>query len=215
MVSTQLNLILLVTTTLVSSTFALPNHNGCAIIDYFGTCRDCYKRKLLTNGEGCGPLLPESDKCLLYGLQESRTIKSVCNNCKPGYANKLTFNGTQFVQECVNATLKNCILENEIDFGQRVERLCTACPDKQYSVFNETALTSTCQNITNPVQNCLWGSLVNPVSGNATCLRCEDGYAVDGVSGQCDKTVEEGCWIQRSKKCTACNPFEGYSINVN
>ena len=215
MVSTKFSLIAVLFIALTSTTLAFPSYEGCTLIDIFGGCRECYRRKLQTDGEGCGSLLPKSDPCLFYQLHEARTIKSVCSECKPGYASKLTLQDTKFVQECVKATLPNCILEKEIDFGQRTERVCVACSNNQYSIFNQASFLGTCQNITKPVQNCKWGAQYSKQLDEASCARCNDGYAVDINTRKCDISVEKGCWMQLNKKCVACDPFEGYSINVN
>ena len=215
MISTKLTLIAITVAVLTTTARAAPNYNGCAIINNAGECEECFERKLLLNGGGCGPALPKTDRCLLYRTGfEDKKIASVCSFCKPGYANRIRINGTKVFRSCVPATLKNCLLESDIVVAGKTDRSCVACPDNQYSVPNITTNTATCQKIAEPVANCKWGSLYGKGLGKPQCLRCNDGYAVDSVTRQCDKTVETGCWVQEKGKCIACNPFEGYSIDA-
>ena len=210
MTSTKLILTSILATTILTA----PNYNGCATLKPSGLCRECFERRLLPDGAGCGSALPKDDKCLLYEFDNTKNV-SKCSACKPGYANKLTFNGTSITQKCVAATLTNCLLETDVDFGQRTERACIACPNNQYSVLNQTTLIGACQNITKPLPNCKWGSIYVPKITPPQCIRCNDGYAVNAQNKRCETTVGTGCWVQEEGKCIACNPFEGYSINAN
>ena len=210
MVSTKLTLIAILATT----TLTAANYNGCAIINQNGICQECFERKVLPNGAGCGPAQPKDDKCLIYQFVNGKN-STICGLCKTGYASKIGFDAKGPYQRCVNATLQNCLLETDVILGPRTERVCVACAKDQYAVLNKTTLVAKCQNITNPVANCKWGSIAVPGLTKPQCIRCNDGYAVNGQTKQCDKTVGTGCWVQEAGKCIACNPFEGYSINAN
>ena len=180
MVSTKLTLIALLVATLATTTFTAPNYNGCSTINNIGECVECFERKLLLDGGGCGPALPKTDKCLFYVLGfKNGTRAAECGICKPGYANKIEFKTDSIIQKCVNATLTNCLQENDLVFPNGLQRTCIACANNEYSVENKTTKTATCQKIDKPVPNCKWGSVVVPAFGKAACARCNDGFAVN------------------------------------
>ena len=212
--SAKLSVIALIVSILISTTKAAPNYNGCAVIGRDGKCRICYKSKLLTNGEGCGPLLPKEDKCQMHGLPVNRNTDPICLYCKQGYANQYTLS-FDITQKCVKALLANCLSEVDYISGKIVQKLCVLCPNQEYSVINATVDLATCQKVPNPDPNCKWGSFYSLKDNNGDCSVCKEGYAIDSATLRCVKTVEEGCWIQGNGKCTACNPYEGYSINTN
>ena len=186
--------------------------NGCVSANSNGKCDQCLERKVLIDGNGCGPLQPTNDTCLIYGYN-GIFKRELCNVCKTGYANKLIFDGGNVTQSCIPGTIQGCLLEEDVTLGKLNETICEACPNNTYSVLNLTTKTSTCQNITNPIANCKWGAAA--IFNEIQCSRCNDGYAIDALTRKCATTVETGCWVQLKGKCTACNPFEGYSINGN
>ena len=214
MVSTKLALIAIINIAFIAPALTNTDYNGCAILDRRGLCQECFERIRLPLG-GCGPALPKSDKCLLY--EYDRPNKSYrCSVCKIGYTNKVSLNGTKVIQRCVKGTLNdNCLIETDVRIGPNTERACYACAKDTYSVQDATARIFTCKKITQKVPNCKWGGVYVPKRGKPHCFRCNEGYAVDSKTQQCATAVVTGCWIQEGKKCTACNPFEGYSINGN
>ena len=210
MAFTRTSLVLLVA--LAASISAANNntYNGC-VESFNGRCLQCLERHVLANGTGCGPLQPANDTCLLYTYNQINKTQ-VCAGCKTGYADRLTINGTNVTQACVPGTIQGCLLEVDAVTRGLNSSVCAACPNNTYSVLNTTTRASTCQNVTNPVPNCFWGSVA---AGNrAECARCNDGFALNAITRKCVSTVQTGCWIQLQKKCIACNPFEGYSINA-
>ena len=187
---------------------------GCVGL-YEGTCGQCYKRKVLETGNGCGPVLPATDKCILYSYNKN-VKQQQCAACAEGYAEKIQItnstNTTKITTSCVKGSLDNCIIEGESEGA----RFCYACDKGLYSVLNKTAKTGTCQKVDNPVPNCLWGSFVQPAAqGGPHCIRCVNGFAVDLTSGKCEAAVVAGCWTQQAGKCVACNPFTGYSATTD
>ena len=215
MISIKLILIASLAANLATTIQAAANYNGCAVIHQDGTCAECFQRKLLLNGAGCGPILPKSDPCLLYqtGFENNKQV-TMCSTCKTGYASRININGAKILQECVKASLSNCLLENDAAFPKFTQKTCIACPSGQYSVRNRTTRTANCQKIERPVAHCKWGSIFSEALNRASCIRCDDGYAVNAKTKQCHKAVGVGCWVQQRGKCIACNPFEGYSINA-
>ena len=71
-----------------------------------------------------------------------------------------------------------------------------------------------CKKISDPVSHCMWGSFEPFIASvDARCLRCNDGYAVNHQTQQCEKPSQPGCWINASAgKCFQCNPYLGYSM---
>ena len=201
-------------TSLAASTHSAPSgYNGCSSIDNNGFCVECFKRKVLSDGKGCGPLQPKSDKCLFYIFNTLRN-SSACSFCKTGYAYRVAFNGTELEETCVPGALSNCILEIDFAFSKKTERLCEACGKGLYSVKDAGNRTSTCKKVTKPLQNCEWGSFYDPKLEEGGCIRCDAGFAVDLYGKQCVDAVETGCWLQdRGGRCVACDPFAGYSID--
>ena len=215
--TTKSTLIGILIVALASTTLTRPNFNGCAISFLDGICVECFERKLKLDGSGCGPALPKSDKCLLYStvIQNNSRVLS-CGTCKPGYALRVEFQSDGLIQTCVNATLKNCLIEIDSVYKSGTLRFCHACRVKgEYSVVNQT--TAICQkvDVDHTVPNCMWGSLVDPFKKEGTCFRCNDGFALNYLTKQCETTTVTGCWVLFKGRCIACNPFEGYSINSN
>ena len=195
----------------LAATITANSFKGCiSVVD--GKCLQCLERHVYPNGTGCGPARPQNDTCLIYGYNRFEK-KQVCSGCKTGYADQVTIKGNKLIQTCVPGTIKGCLLEADIVVGNKTTTECLACPNNTYSVLNRTTRTSTCQKVAKPVPNCFWGSTSD--AAGAKCARCKDGYAVDGLTNQCQDTVGAGCWIQLKGKCIACNPFEGFSIDAN
>ena len=69
-------------------------YDGCVAVKD-GVC-DCYERKVLQTGKGCGPKLPKTDKCAIYSIDiEPFKAEGYCSICKPGYAQKEEINPGQ------------------------------------------------------------------------------------------------------------------------
>ena len=196
----------------LAATITANPFNGCISVAE-GLCTQCLERYLNPDGSGCGPLRPPSDRCLYY-TYNPKTKTQQCNACKTGYPDRVVVNGPNYTTSCVLRTIPNCLLQLDVILDNKISSSeCVACPDNTYSIFNQATRTSRCQNIPNPVPNCFWGSSADAT--RSTCARCNDGYAIDVASNTCQPTVEAGCWIQKSGKCVACNPFEGFSIDAN
>ena len=182
---------------------------GCVGLSSDGTCGECYKRKLLPNGQGCGPKQPDSDPCEFYDYSKLFN-KTNCIGCKPGYSNKEQVIGDQFVTGCIKGVIPDCLYESYIPVGPTPGHFCNACGNKKYAFFNKTSQSTTCANFSNPVANCKWGSYVT--FGIASCFLCEDGFTLKLESHTCIPAVQEGCWYSANGKCLGCNSFSGYSI---
>ena len=182
--------------------------DGC-IIGGGGSCNACYQRNVLENEAGCSKKLPETDRCAIY-LYKSQ--QSVCQLCKPGYALKTIEQpgrgeGGGLAYKCVPGTIKNYVYESVTSSNQH---LCTACSAGLYAVPSSTGNSITCQKISNPVPNCVWGSIA--VGSSVRCLRCAKGFSASNDELRCEAPSQPGCWIERGAgECLACNPFEGYS----
>ena len=214
MVSTKSTLTALVFTTLATTALTATNYDGCISINPNGTCADCYNRKLLNDGR-CGPVLPKTDKCLIYGIGNNNGKSFIsCGLCKTGNALEIDFDTRNITQKCISGSLNDCLYENDVTFGKNTQKTCLACPDGKFSVRNSTTQADSCQKIAQPVPNCKWGSFYSPEFKKAECFRCNDGYAVNTDNKQCSTTVGVGCWMQQGGKCLICNPWEGYSINA-
>ena len=184
---------------------------GC-ISETRGVCTECFGRKVLTNGQGCGPKLPPGDKCAFYETVTTTGKKSTkCTICKPGYAQKLTFKPGQGLEsKCVQGSIENCLIEIISPFNKHA---CSGCSGGLYAVPNAQGSSYSCKKISNPLPNCKWGSIA--IGNTRRCIRCNDGYALVKETQQCVKTNQTGCWVNNDNGgCYACNPYEGYSINA-
>ena len=160
MSSTKFIPIALLALALTSTTLSATNYDGCVYIDG-GECIQCFKRKYLPNNRGCGPLLPESDKCLIY--QTGSLVNSdICGYCKTGYSLKYNFEKGKSTLKCVPATLPNCLLESQYETDGQTQTTCEACPDNQYSFLNKNTQVSVCKKFSKPDPNCKWGSVFMP-----------------------------------------------------
>ena len=183
---------------------------GCAH-QVSGICYECYHRRPLPNGRGCGPTLPTDDTCTLYqvvGIKNNK-VTSECSVCKPGYAlqGQPISNGT-FQYTCIPGTIQNCVFET-VHYSHHV---CLACKNGTYSVKNPNG-SSSCQKVNNTVSHCQWGSVQDGTGFD--CFRCKSGFAVDVDTKKCQPVSQPGCWVNESpKRCLACNPFLGYSVTT-
>ena len=183
---------------------------GCIQVSKQETCTECFKRQVKTDGEGCGPVLPETDNCLIYSYNQ-QFKKQECAICKPGYGNSIKTSNGVFSETCVKGTIPDCLVEVDIEGRGRV---CAACSNGKYSVFSTILKTSKCQAIQEPVLHCKWGSVYQKgAASKARCFRCDEGYAINVTNGKCQDPVQVGCWSQLEKFCYNCNPFEGYSTD--
>ena len=185
---------------------------GCVDI-YQHKCGSCFKRQIRPDGFGCGPLQPQNDTCLFY-TYNAQSEESECSECKPGYAKRTSHINGKRESQCVQRTIQDCLWEVDFEFPNQKLRYCYACQEGKYSVYNKETLTSSCQEVAKPVENCLEGGVVS-ANGQARCSRCQPGYALDLNSNLCQPVVQPGCWNQRSGACLVCDPFEGYSIDID
>ena len=150
---------------------------GCVMIAGGTTkCNECYRRKVLPNGEGCGPLLPEADKCQIY-LKDPSQAESRCATCKVGYADGS--NSKTPSDFCLKGKIKGCVEETLAPSGIRV---CYACSGGMYAFDDGSYL---CKKIPLPVANCMWGARYQPATGQAECYRCNPGYSLNYNTGKC------------------------------
>ena len=155
-------LVVLITLTASISSANNNTFNGCVEAE-LGRCYQCFKRHSLPNGAGCGPLQPDDDPCLIY-VYNSISKTQTCVGCKTGYADHDKFNGTTFIQTCVKGIIKGCFLELHLGTGKEKTISCLACPNNTYSVANPGTKIQSCQKISNPVANCMWGARGHPKS---------------------------------------------------
>ena len=128
-------------------------YEGCVIVNESGVC-ECFERRVLYNGKGCGPKLPKSNKCSIYSIElATRTKRNFCSICKPGFALKVettpgvTLGG--FKTTCVRGTIQNCLIET---VTRSKRHGCSGCSGGLYSNKFE------CKKISKPVPNCMWGA---------------------------------------------------------
>ena len=178
---------------------------GCAT-EINGVCNQCFKRKILLNEKGCGPLEPESDPCLLYTYGANNTVR--CDGCKIGFAERITQGkGT----ECVKGTIEGCVFE----FHKRKIKSCAVCLDGKFATFNKTTLTGSCVKAIKPLPHCKWGGIRKNPEGAGNCFRCEKGYTVNQQTGNCVVSQEQGCLSEFLSTCQGCNPWDGYFVGTN
>ena len=158
--------------------------------------------------------------------------RNYCINCKPGYAQKSKISPSHALgnieSTCVEGTIKNCVFEF---IQQSNQRICIGCLGGLYLSISQPGNRYSRKKIAKPVPNCMWGSTPplkassrhqegSPASlggpSQARCLRCNDGYAVNQSTGQCEKASQVGCWFNENPTtCATCNPFLGYSMDAN
>ena len=184
-----------------------PNFKGCVSV-VEGSCQQCYRRKLLPNGNGCGPLQPPSDKCQFYTY--SGDVGPVCLGCKQGYTNAEVSSRIGTLHECKPGSIAYCLDEATGVYGTES---CYLCSGGRYSVAQPGGKTRACVRINNSVANCKEGASASSVQRSPPkCGLCEDGFAVEVNTGQCLRTPETGCWVADPKRCISCNPYAGYSM---
>ena len=191
--------------TLQASLLQAGNFKGCVSV-VNGVCQQCYRRKVLPKGAGCGPLQPASDTCQIYIQTQTGPL---CLSCKKGYSNAVTQPSPgQFTRVCRPGTISYCLDESTHPDGSES---CDLCAEGRYSVTQSGGSTDACLKIRKPVPHCADGSLalVTPTQ----CGVCDEGYAV-GDDGQCLPSPQKGCWYATQGRCSSCNPFAGYSMNA-
>ena len=210
-----LETVLLLTTLAMATTAAQDSTPLTGCIELFlGKCFECYQRHVLTDGSGCAAAQPATDRCQLY-TYNNLTKTEECSQCKPGYANQISLVNGTLVNNCVTGTIQDCLVENDVENPLKTLKVCSACKNGKYAVIQEQSKISTCKTISNPVDNCLWGGIVEQAVFNVTkCFRCQPGYASDALDGKCSTAVQDGCWTQHNGVCYTCDPFQGYSIDL-
>ena len=183
---------------------ASSNFKGCVQV-VEGVCLECYKRKALPNGAGCGPLQPDSDNCLLYTWTKGRGLR--CLACKKGFSGNLVQTKTGSILECQKGTIQHCIFEYGFSDGTHA---CGLCDEGRYSVSVSNGSSDICSKVKNPALNCEDGA--SAAISPPLCGVCQQGYSVEGNGRKCAKSPQPGCWIASAGKCSACNPFAGYSM---
>ena len=182
---------------------ALPGQDG-------GVCVDCYKRKVLDNGKGCGPLDPPSDPCLVhhkYTIDNSNT----CYLCKQGFSNSHPVSNTTHTS-CVKGVIQDCIYEFKSAVGSPV---CNACSGGKYAVLSDRTQRYSCQKVPNPLPNCLLGGSYYAPDKSISCYRCAEGYSASIATGRCERFSDPGCLTFIGKSCNECDFYAGYSMDQN
>ena len=173
---------------------------GCALWDSDrGTCQFCYRRQVASNG--CGPLLPPSDTCLLHA--ESIGQATNCLRCQLGYGKVYHHNNN-----CGPNNIFNCLQAQIASFtGTRLS--CRICGNGQHPTPDH----SQCAPLTTGgMPNCLWGL-------RGGCDRCVPGYASSFSGNYCIPLTPEteGCWTLTDDRssCYFCDVIAGYSMQKN
>ena len=201
------------------------HHIGCLSVGRFPraitpVCFECYRRKPNTpNGVGCGPLMPESDKCAFYvSLPQANDFG--CGQCKPGYA--FNFN----TKKCVTGTIQNCAAEY---FNQFKKSQCQGCLNGYALLDGESMFTKKCippAQVPIAIKNCLWGGNYRPkgfdplhnrdIPAFVSCFRCKPGFSLTYTDVEtCQPAKYPGC-MENSRgggtRCQACDVYDGYSM---
>ena len=208
MFTAKFALLAALTATSISSPF-----NGCVSASPQGKCLECYRRKVLLDGSGCGSLEPESDPCELYETSSAPFHpKKVANciRCKPGHALKVIDQVTSF---CIKGIIQDCVYEMHFKNGYVT---CPSCRNGKYEVSGtgQNARISRCVTVSNPLSHCMNGGMY--LNKQPQCSRCADGYTVDIQSifaSPCVRSSVTGCADRGNGRCLSCRYWEGYSMN--
>ena len=171
-------------------------------------CVQCYEKEVDPLGKGCSATKPANTNCAFFKL-DTINNKSFCSECKPGLSDYL-IPGTGSEWKCIKGTISGCVLERKIGNNPT---LCFTCKDYKYAVTNLSTQKVTCQKISNSIENCLWGAQVR--GGEPECYLCKNGLAYDHQKKLCVEPPQEGCWRTVDDFCQECNPYEGYSMDIN
>ena len=173
------------------------NNDGCGV---------CYKSMVDTSTGTCGPVLPDSDSCLIY-FNSGSNGNSGCSTCKPGYFARFASSGNSII--CVQDPnfVQNCFREFQVGSF----RSCQACNGGKPSDSQKECLPW--NQVGNPIQNCLIGDFRNH------CDRCVAGMTWNEDSLNCEVIQGlEGClsayktFRPPAVVCDTCNVFEGYEM---
>ena len=176
---------------------------GCiSAID--GKCLKCFKRLVVPNQEGCGPLLPETETCIINTASSQR--HNECSFCKEGYY-QMTDHGSKITTKCLRGFMTDCVS----GYILRQISNCMICSNGMYPIKGPVMGRFVCEKVKTPVPNCLWGFRSLPEK--LRCARCSPGFSVDLLSGGCVAEPQKGCWISRNKICTICDPYLDYSMD--
>ena len=170
------------------------SYEGCVSV-LNGKCHQCFERKVLKDGAGCGELLPAENTCAIYQLNRDGHTNT-CIACLAKYAFNPVGQG-RYV--CVKGTIPGCLIEALLPGGRHE---CAGCEPGKYSV--NSAKGDVCKAISNPAPHCVFGSFL--VAGKARCFKCDKNHGVDVVTGMCVPS-QEGCWAVKGGKCITCDPY--------
>ena len=176
------------------------NFEGCSYIEK-GRCQSCYLRKMDPSTGGCGPVVPESDRCNFYGYNKQKT-ESKCFGCKKGFTYDIT---KPEGQNCIPSTLsQSCISGFVINNRQA----CAECL-RGYVIDGGHNDCTPASQIQFSDPKCLWGGVAG--LRFVTCKRCNFGYAWSTQNFKC-VPFTKGCIVfdGNTRKCLVCDVYDGY-----
>ena len=167
------------------------------------TCGACHRRQVTSNG--CGPLLPPSDTCLIHAEQAGQ--KTNCELCKLGYGYNLGNSGPA----CLPLNIRDCAIGGVDSSGQAN---CIVCARGLFPQ-QEVKATDFCAPQTPLLPNCSW---VEKLIGTpATCNLCNVGYVRKGPGCIPETAATVGCLTlnKAGTACYTCDAAAGYSMQKN
>ena len=179
-----------------------------------GFCGACLRSKFDPKTKLCGPLVPETDGCQLYG-RLPKINKDICDACKPGY--ELTTKTSLVNLYCVKSAnpIKNCF--NALNIGGA---MCEKCIGGIPSQDNKSCISW--EKVANPIKNCKVGALDLSNNGRPKCYICEGNLTFDDKTRKCQPNPSNVGCLETSYDgpkmnqayCVACNGFEGYAMDA-
>ena len=217
MIQRKTILLILLALTIATAPLKAVQYPGCTEIDWHNNstnCISCYKRKLLPDRKGCGPILPESDPCLIYTQDQHphREHNFYCGTCKTGYALNVSSSATSDDLRCVKSSTPGCVQKSIVPW---VGTLCNVCSDRKFAAFNYTSEKYECQESKKEIQrHCLWGGeLLSRFVRGTSCFRCDEGYSLSQRVKKCEPTRQKGCLKHYNSICVTCDYYAGYSMD--
>ena len=193
----------------LSAAISTNPYQGCFEAESSGQCDICYKRKVVRGSKGCGPLQPSSDRCLFY--HSFYGTNSTCEICKPGYLLDSRHHNGTFTEFCTINDVPGCVEGIKLYNGQTS---CYAYKNNQYPYGRGRTLNDGCKSVSNPLPNCLWGSIQTDQNPRGlACYRCQPGYMVKLETKACVRQTITGCYASKNGKCKMCDSYSGYSMD--
>ena len=180
-------------------------------------CLYCYKSKQDPKTGNCGPVLPESDTCLVYyrftPLRAKKAIDT-CVYCKKGFWNSPP-KGSQIGLVCAKDPnpIENCLTQTT---GSGKKKLCSGCLEGFPSPDGKSCLDWSKAKV--PIKDCKIGVFEK---GGASCRLCKDNKTYDEYRQTC-KVIKGfvGClsvWTtgEGELRCSQCNSYNGYTMDAS